>query len=218
MTAMDIATTHLLVVRHGETAWNRERRWQGHLDIDLNAHGIAQAASLGPALADQPLDAIYCSDLQRARKTAEGINTRHGLMLQVDPALRERSFGAFEGMLHADVAQADPAGYARWRAHEPDYGPPGGETLAEFHARVLTAVTSIATRHCGQTVAIVTHGGVLDCLYRAATDALMHGPRTAELLNAAINRLAFSQNRLRLVSWGESTHLADIALDEIDRV
>ncbi|TMS59432.1 histidine phosphatase family protein [Imbroritus primus] len=210
-------STRLLVIRHGETAWNRERRWQGHLDIDLNARGAVQAASLGPALAHEPLDAVYASDLQRARKTAEGMSHGRGLPVHLDPALRERAFGAFEGMLHGEVEAADPAGYARWRAHDLDYGPPGGETLADFHRRVLDAVTAIARRHLGQVVAIVTHGGVLDCLYRAASGAPMHGPRTADLLNAAINRLEYAGGRLHLVSWGEAEHLAGLALDEIDR-
>lgn len=210
------SVTHLLVIRHGETAWNRERRWQGHLDIDLNARGAAQAASLGPALAGERLDAVYASDLQRACKTAAGASHGRDLPVRTDPALRERSFGAFEGMLHAEVKAADPAGYARWQAHDLDYGPPGGETLAAFQRRVLDAVTGIATRHAGEHVAIVTHGGVLDCLYRAASGTAMHGPRTAELLNAAINRLVYADGRLQLVSWAETAHLEGLALDEID--
>ena len=214
---MPPASTRLLVIRHGETAWNRERRWQGHLDIDLNARGMAQAASLGPALAHEPLEAIYASDLQRARKTAEGFSHGRGLSVRLDPALRERSFGVFEGMLHAEVEAADPAGYARWRAHDADYGPPGGETLADFQRRVLAAVQTIARRHVGYTVAVVTHGGVLDCLYRAASGAPMHGSRSAALLNAAINRLNYVNERLHLVSWAETGHLDGLALDEIDR-
>lgn len=210
--------TRLLVIRHGETAWNRERRWQGHLDIDLNARGMAQAASLGPALAGEHIDAVYASDLQRACKTAAGLVAGRDLVVQIDAALRERAFGTLEGMLHTEVAAADPAGYARWQAHDPDYNPPGGETLTAFYERVLTAITTIATRHTGETVAIVTHGGVLDCLYRAASGANVSGPRTAPLLNAAINRLDYADGQLRLVRWGDDAHLAGVALDEIDRV
>ncbi len=214
---MTSRTTHLLLIRHGETASNRERRLQGHRDIDLNAHGRAQAACLGRALSDERIDAVYASDLQRTRNTAQGLIGTRKLPLRLDAALRERAFGVFEGLLYDEVAAQYPEGYARWRAHDPSYGPPGGETLEIFHARVVTAVKRLAGQHLGQRIAIVTHGGVLDCLYRAASGMPMSGPRTQLLLNAAINRLEFQDDRLRVLGWGDVAHLEGLALDEVDR-
>src|SRR5205085_1137604 len=100
--------TNILLIRHGETAWNAERRLQGHLDIALNHEGERQAALLGAALADEALDVIVASDLMRARQTAEALSRAHGLPVHTERALRERCYGGFEGMLYAEIAQRFP--------------------------------------------------------------------------------------------------------------
>ena len=199
--------TRVLAIRHGQTAWNAQSRIQGHTDIGLDTEGLRQARALGSALADAGIDAIYASDLARALQTAQAVAERTGLAVSAEPGLRERGFGVFEGLTHADVTQRWPDAAQRWRRRDPDYGPDGGETLAAFYARSVACAERLAARHAGQTVAIVTHGGVLDCLYRAATRASLQAPRTWQLGNAVINRLLHSPQGFALVGWNDAMHL-----------
>jgi 2,3-bisphosphoglycerate-dependent phosphoglycerate mutase len=195
------------VLRHGQTAWNAEHRIQGQLDVPLDATGRWQAERLAQALADEPLAAIYSSDLQRALATAQALAERTGAPLRTDAQLRERGFGIFEGHTYADIERLWPVETARWRRREPGAGPEGGEPLEGFYERCVLTVCSLAARHPGQTIAIVAHGGVLDCLYRAAVGAELAAPRGWQLGNAAINRLLFNGERLSLVGWSDQAHL-----------
>ena len=201
------SVTRLLVLRHGQTAWNVDQRIQGQLDIPLNEHGLWQAEQLALALAGEELHAVYSSDLQRAVATAAPLARGAGLALQTDRALRERAFGDFEGVSFREIEQRWPDAAQRWRRREPDFAPGGGETLRQFYARSVQAATQLAARHPGQTVALVAHGGVLDCLYRAASRIALDAPRTWQLGNAAINRLLYSDEGLALVGWNDSRHL-----------
>ncbi|WP_374674386.1 histidine phosphatase family protein [Ideonella sp.] len=207
--------TRLLAVRHGETAWNVDARLQGQLDVGLNDQGRAQAQRLAEALADEGLEAIVSSDLSRAHDTAQAVARRLGLPLVTDPGLRERHFGTFQGHTYAEVEQRWPEASARWKRREADFGAPGGETLQGFYDRVVEAVTRIASAHAGRHLLIVTHGGVLDCLYRAASRIALDAPRTWELPNTGVNRLLHTPQGLSLVGWGCVQHLQDTALDEL---
>lgn len=207
--------TRVLVIRHGETAWNRESRIQGHIDIPLNDKGRWQAARLGAALADEPLAAVYSSDLQRAHDTALAIGAANGVRVTPDLALRERHFGEMEGLTHDEIAARWPEGARRWRARDPEFGPPGGETLQAFYARCLDAATRLAAAHAGQTIALVAHGGVLDCFYRAANGVGLSVPRSWAVTNATINRLLFTPQGFTMLSWADDRHLQeDAGLDE----
>lgn len=199
--------TRILAVRHGQTAWNADSRIQGHTDIALDDVGRWQAGRLAVALADEPLHAVYSSDLSRARQTAAPLAARVGLELRIDAGLRERGFGDFEGLSFAQIEQRWPAQAARWRRREPDFGPGGGEVLREFRARVVAAVERLARAHRGECIALVTHGGVLDLLYREAARLALDAPRTWELGNAGINRLLHNGEGLVLVGWGDVGHL-----------
>ena len=212
-----LAYTHLIVIRHGETAWNRERRLQGQLDIPLNDTGRAQARALAEALAGEPIDAIYSSDLGRAMQTAAPLAEVLGLAVQPDPRLRERCYGALEGMTYAEVAEQLPEDFARWQARVPDYAPDGGESLLAFHERAVEAALALGRRHPGERIALVAHGGVLDCLYREANDMTLEAPRRHELLNASINRLRCDSVRLTVMQWADVGHLEALTLDEVDR-
>jgi 2,3-bisphosphoglycerate-dependent phosphoglycerate mutase len=136
--------TTLLVVRHGETDWNAERRWQGHADVPLNERGREQARALAESLAGERIDAIYTSDLSRARETAQTVGARVGVDVVTDPDLREVDVGPIEG-LTAEEAQA----FDGWQ----------GEPKDAHAARVLAAVDRIAARHPDGAVLVVTHGG-----------------------------------------------------------
>ncbi|KQY83474.1 histidine phosphatase family protein [Pelomonas sp. Root1444] len=207
--------TRLVLIRHGETAWNRATRIQGHTDIPLSPLGLAQAERLAEALADEPLAAIYASDLSRARQTADALARVHELPVRLDAGLRERAFGRFEGLSWDEIAQDFPEDAARWRRREPDFAVGGGESLNSFSARCLDAARRAAAAHPGASIALVAHGGVLDCLYRAATRVALAAPRSWQLGNATINRLLATTEGFTLVGWNDDRHLAGLTADDV---
>ena len=215
----DTTVTNLILIRHGETAWNAERRLQGHIDIALNSEGQRQAAALAAALAGEHVDAIVASDLQRALQTALAVASTRGLPVHQDPALRERCYGGFEGLLYAEIEQRFPVEFARWQARDVDAVMPSGvrnaETFRQFYARSVDAILGWAAAHPGQSIAVVAHGGVLECAYRAATGLPLETPRTFAVLNASINRFTVDNGKLRLVDWGGVAHLSPRTLDEL---
>jgi probable phosphoglycerate mutase len=206
--------THVIAIRHGETAWNVETRIQGQLDVPLNERGRDQARRLSQALSSEKLDAVYASDLSRARETARAVAHRAGVPVIHEQGLRERGFGLFEGFTFQEIERRWPEQSRRWRRRDPEYGPEGGETLAGFYQRAVAAATALATAHRGQTIALVAHGGVMDCLYRAASRIALNAPRTWHLGNASINRLLHSPQGFTLIGWNDDRHLDDPSLDE----
>lgn len=210
-----LQATRVLAVRHGETAWNVENRIQGQLDVPLNDVGRWQARRLAAAMAGEPIDAIYTSDLLRTRETAEETAAGAGVPMVGDAGLRERGFGVFEGLTFTEIEQRWPDQSARWRRRDPEFGADGGETLRDFYARSIAAATRLASAHGGQTIMIVTHGGVLDCLYRAASRIALDAPRSWKLGNASINRLLYTPRGFTLIGWADDYHLEDAALDEL---
>jgi broad specificity phosphatase PhoE len=156
-----VTTIHL--ARHGETDWNRELRWQGHSDPPLNERGRRQARALADELDRTNLAAVYSSDLRRASETAEIVASRLGLPVTVDPALREIDVGSWAGLTLADLETRFPEAVARWEEHG-EHGWEGGESHDKMAARVRDAVQSIAARHDGEEVLVVTHGGPLRAL------------------------------------------------------
>jgi 2,3-bisphosphoglycerate-dependent phosphoglycerate mutase len=202
-----IEPTRVLLLRHGETAWNAEQRIQGQIDVPLSTVGHWQAERLAQALAGEELAAIYSSDLCRAHATATALASGRVLAVQRDAALRERGFGRFEGLTYAEIEQRFPQDAERWRQREAAFGPGGGEPLQDFFARSVAAVTRLAAPHAGQHIAIVAHGGVLDCLYRAAQGLALDAPRSWQLGNASINRLLFNGSGFAVVGWNDSRHL-----------
>ena len=209
-------STRIIAIRHGETAWNASTRIQGHTDIPLNEHGQRQAQLLAQALAQaDKIDTIYSSDLQRALATAQALALQTGARLITHVGLRERAFGDFEGRSFAQIELELPAQAQLWRTRAPDWTPPGGgESLSVMQHRVMATVNALAQQHLGQQIAVVAHGGVLDLLYRAATQQSLQAPRSWELGNAVINRLLWTPQSLTLVGWGDDAHLQGPVLDE----
>ena len=199
--------TRILAIRHGQTAWNASARIQGHTDIELDALGQWQARQLAQALGHEELQAIYSSDLSRARDTAAPLAAAHGLPLGIDTGLRERAFGDFEGMSFEQIESRWPEQALAWRRRDPGFGPQGGEVLRDFRERVVAALTRLALAHRGQCIALVTHGGVLDVLYREAARIALDAPRTWQVANAGINRLLHTGEGLTLVGWADVGHL-----------
>lgn len=213
-----MGATRIIAVRHGETAWNVDTRIQGQLDIGLNDRGLWQAQRVGLALADEAIDHIYSSDLSRAHTTARAIaqhsSTPSARTVRLHTGLRERGFGTFEGQTWAAIAEQWPEESRRWKQRDPHFAPPGGETPTQLLARVSRTVNEIAVQHRGEHIVLVAHGGVMDMLYRLATQQELHAPRTWELGNAAINRLLWTPDALTLVGWADTRHLDEAALDE----
>jgi len=206
--------TRIIAVRHGETAWNVDTRIQGHLDIALNDTGHWQARQVARALADEPLAAVYTSDLQRAHATAQAIAQASGAPLVAEPGLRERRFGELEGRTFAEIEAELPEQARRWRQRDPHFAPAGGETLVQLRERIAATTHRLAAQHTEQLIVLVAHGGVLDMLYRLATGLDLQAPRTWLVTNASINRLLWTPQGLTLVGWADTQHLDTGSRDE----
>ncbi|MBN3726414.1 histidine phosphatase family protein [Burkholderia sp. Ac-20379] len=214
-----MTTTQILFIRHGETPWNRIKRIQGHIDIPLAESGVEQAAQLAERLAreaheGQRLDAIYSSDLQRARQTAQPFADALGLPVVLNEGLRERNYGAFQGHDSTEIAEKFPDAYAQWQTRDPGFEPVGGESQRAFYHRVLHALEPIVAAHPGGRIAVVAHGGVLDCVYRWAIALPLDAPRQYALLNTSINVVAFDGNAPRIVRWADVDHLGGESDDD----
>ena len=196
---MENIMTELIVIRHGETDWNRQQRFQGQIDVPLNAAGRAQAERLARRLAGEPFDVVVASDLQRAFATAQAA---------ADPLWREQAFGVLEGLDAPTIVQQHPELWAQWLRHDADYAlPGGGESVRAFHDRVLRGLHRVAQAHAGRRIAVFTHGGVLDMLWRAAQRLTLHGARTCEIPNTGINRLRWRDGALHILQWADAAHL-----------
>ncbi|WP_179404854.1 histidine phosphatase family protein [Burkholderia guangdongensis] len=214
-----MATTQILFIRHGETAWNRIKRIQGHIDIPLAETGLAQAQRLAERLARDArdgarIDAIYSSDLQRAQQTAQPSATALGLPLVLNAGLRERSYGVFQGHDSTEIEARFPDAYAAWQTRDPGFEPDGGESQRAFYHRVLHAIEPIVAAHPGGRIACVAHGGVLDCVYRFANGLALAEPRHYQLLNTSINVVDYVDGHAQVVSWADVAHLADGSDDD----
>lgn len=200
--------TELILIRHGETDWNRELRFQGQIDVPLNETGLEQARRVGERLAGEAVQQLVCSDLLRARQTAAAPAVRLALSPVNDAALREQNFGVVDGMRAHDIQAQHPSAWERWVAFDADFAFDGGESTRQFHARVMAALLRLAAAHRGQTLAVVTHGGVLDMVYRTALGLPLSGARQSVIPNGAINRVSVADTRFEIVHWGQTQHLA----------
>lgn len=188
--------TELILIRHGETDWNRELRFQGQVDVPLNATGHEQARRLAQRLVAERLavDHLVCSDLIRTRQTAQpalaALLPQLSLDALTDPRLREQHFGVVDGM----------------RVKLPC-------RLAAGHATIgikAQPLRGLAQQHAGQTIVVVTHGGVLDMVWRTARGLGLGGPRQSDIPNAGLNRVRLQGDAIDIVHWADTQHLADL--------
>ncbi|MCW5660990.1 MAG: histidine phosphatase family protein [Burkholderiaceae bacterium] len=198
--------TELIVIRHGETDWNRQHRFQGQIDVPLNSTGRAQAERLAHRLASERFDVVVASDLQRAHATAQA--AAGGRPIEIDALWREQAFGVAEGLDAPAITRQHPELWAQWLRHDADYAlPGGGESVRAFQQRVLRGVQRVVQAHTGRCIAVFTHGGVLDMLWRAAHNLPLHGARSCEIPNTGINRLRWRDGALQIVQWADAAHL-----------
>lgn len=202
--------TELVLIRHGETDMNRELRFQGHVNVSLNAIGLEQACRLAGRMAGEKADAVYASDLLRAQQTAEPIAGSLSLAAVADTGLREQHFGRVDGMRVDDIKRDHPEAWAGWMRFEQDFAMPEGESTRVFHARVMAAIYRLCEAHPRQTVVVVTHGGVLDMVYRTARSLGLNGPRQSEIPNAGFNRIQVRQGGIDILDWADTRHLQDL--------
>lgn len=204
--------TELLFIRHGETDWNRRQCFQGQIDVPLNDNGLAQAQRLGARLAADPHDTLFSSDLSRAQQTAAPVAAAWGLQPVLVPGLREQRFGEWEGLDFPRIQERYAELWPRWLEQSADFAVPGGESLQQFHSRVLGAVKELATQAPGRRLAIVTHGGVLDMLWRTAQGRPLQGLRECPIPNAGLNRLRWVGGALVVDQWADDEHVKDLLL------
>jgi probable phosphoglycerate mutase len=202
-----VTIARVIVVRHGQTEWNVEARIQGQGDSDLTTEGEAQARSLAQRLAAEKFDVLISSDLGRAAATAQAIADRCGKPIVLDARLRERHFGAGQGMTYEEVDRAYPGAFARIRNVDPDFVIPGGESRRQFHDRVCGAMDSLATAHAGRTIVVVTHGGVLATFFRHVHAIPLEIAHPIAITNASYNVLRYDAGAWAVETWSDNAHL-----------
>ena len=206
-------TVELAIVRHGQTEFNRRGLYQGHADSPLTALGESQARLLAPrlrALGCSPT--IYCSDLGRARRTAELLADPAFHRIREDAGLRERRYGVFEGLSRTEIAERYPDAWAASRGANPTYTPPGGETPSEFNRRVVAAFDGIGRSHPGERVIVVTHGGVVTAFARHVLGVPPAAPRRFDIANTSLSLFHLGAERGWMARFlGDVSHLEALA-------
>ena len=200
---------NLILIRHGETVWNKERRMQGHSDSPLSEKGLRQAQLLGKRMAQMKFDALYSSDSGRAHHTARCVAEATGHRIIVEPRLRERNFGVLEGLTREEMEARYPDEYARFKSRDPHFEMPRGESGTAFRRRAVDCMDEIVARHPRQLVVVVTHGLVLDVFYRIAMGIAFEERRIHELVNAGLNRLRHDGGTWHIEAWGDGSHLEE---------
>jgi alpha-ribazole phosphatase len=200
----------LVLVRHGQTAWNAQKRYQGQSDVPMDETGLAQAKALAAHFADDKPDAIYSSDLQRARDTAEVIARAAGLRFTRDPRLRECSYGRWEAMTYKEIQERWPEDYTAWQ-HDPlTRFPPGGESLDQLTERVGSFVSELHNTHAEQKIMIVAHGGSLRALICYAMKLPSHTYWRLSLATGSVSELLLHSETAVLTLFNDQHYVSSI--------
>lgn len=208
--------TQVIIVRHGQTEWNIANVRQGHLDSELTDIGIAQAKALAQRLLSERFSALYSSDLGRAVQTAQIIADVTGHEVITEARLRERHLGIFQGLNSDEMKEKYPEEYNLHRTLGPDYVIPGGESVRQQVARNIAYLNEIGAKHAGETIVVITHGGVLSGLFRHTFSIPFEAPRRFEFTNAGLNVFIYEQGSWFLQTWGDLGHLANDPTDDCD--
>ena len=197
---------HLILIRHGETEWNAQRRYQGQSDVPLSPFGRRQAELVAERLAGQKIDAVYASDLSRAWETARAIVGDRGLEIFQEPRLRELKFGILEGLTFNEAQEKHPQMIAAW-LEDFRNTPQGGESIEEFHARVVSLLDDLKETHDDQVVLLVAHGGPLSELLRIVLELSPKKRWYLELENASLSEVLISNEFVSLKRLNDTCHL-----------
>lgn len=207
-----MSKTEFYLVRHGETHWNAQSRMQGQQDSPLTEQGIAQAQAVSKRLRHIDFDHIYSSDLQRVVDTARPLVDVTGHDLLIEPRLRERHYGIFEGLTYADIEREHTELYEAYRAqrNEPDFVIPKAETIRQLIERGMTIFHDLAERHQGERVAVFSHGGTLAAVLRTMLGVPIGGKQAFRLANGSISTVAWEADEWQILTLGEVTHLEEM--------
>lgn len=200
----------LLLVRHGVTLWNAQRRYQGHTNVPLSEWGLRQAEALADRLAGEEIHAAYASDLQRAWETAHKLAAPHGLEVKQAAPLREIHFGDWEGLSYDEIERRYPQEMAAWRSDPMRSAPPGGETLAEVSDRVRKVAAGLEADHQEETVLVVAHGGVLQVLLCTLLGLEPRGRWQFRFDNASLSEIHVYDGGSILTLFNDTHHLAGL--------
>lgn len=207
--------TQFVIVRHVETVWNREGRIQGHLDSPITAEGIAQAQALARRLRGTEYDLLVSSDLGRARSTAAYISAEIGMEVVLDARLRERHYGILQGMTRVEARATHPEVYRRYSETDVAFAIPGGESTQACFERSVGCLEELAAYRPKQRILVVTHGGVIDGLYRHTMRLPHVGSRVFSMVNGSLNQFLYECGEWRLESWADVAHLDGNSLDDV---
>lgn len=209
-------TTRICFIRHGETDWNVAKRIQGQTDIPLNETGRSQALAMAFNAAHHGFSAVYSSDLARALDTAKRVAERRGLEVSALPELRERHFGIFQGLTAEEGLLLNPAAHACYMARDVNYDFESGESMLGFAGRVQEAVAYLTRQHPRQSIAVVSHAGALEIIYRKATGRPLHTPRDFVIPNCALNWFVFDEKGWHLEAWDDHHHLKKVLMESAE--
>ena len=210
--------TELILIRHGETMWNVQERFQGQQDSPLTPLGLAQATAVAAHLRAHRPDVLYASDLGRTLQTAAPIVIATGLEIHPEPGLRERNLGVLEGLNHEQAEQRFPDALAAYHGRQPDFVIPNGESLNQLTHRIVSTVTRLVAAHPGRRIAAVSHGASITALMRYMLGVPQEMPSRMSIRNGSICWLSHISGQTpwpwRVLSMGEVSHLSSITLEE----
>jgi len=201
---------HLMLVRHGESEWNAQRRYQGQSDVPLSALGRRQAKLIAERLAGCKIDAVYASDLVRAWQTASAIAEKNGLEVFSEPRLRELKFGVLEGLTFDEAQTQYPEMMAAW-LDDFNHPPEGAETIDLFNARVVSLLDDLKGKHDEQLVLLVAHGGSLSEILRVALGLSREKRWYLEMENTSLSEVLIAEDFVSLKRLNDTCHLAALA-------
>ena len=196
----------LIIVRHGETEWNRQNRIVGHTEIALNETGRKQAALLAQALRNEKPSAIYASSLQHTRETASEISLVLGVQVKFDDALKEIAAGDIDGLTFEEVAERHGDFFQRWMRGDPSLRLPGGESFMDLRNRTWPAVQRIVGEHVDGDVIIVSHTLAIMSIVASALDMKITDFRRIRLNIASISILEFKDGNASLLLFNDTCH------------
>jgi broad specificity phosphatase PhoE len=200
---------HLILVRHGETEWNKQRRYQGQSDVSLSDLGRRQAELVAKRLADQKIDVIYASNLKRAWETAQAVAEKIGLKVSPEPRLRELKFGVLEGLTFDEAEAQHPEMISAW-LEDFNNTPDGAETIQDFNARILSLLDDLKWKHDEQVVLLVGHGGSLSEILRVVLELSPEKRWYLEMENASLSEVSIAEDYVALKRLNDTCHLATL--------
>ena len=198
--------TEIILIRHGETEWNSQKRMQGHSNSDLSEVGRGQIQALGELMKNVSFDHIYSSDSLRTRQTAEAITQYSGHTLQFDQRIREKNLGVFEGLTSTEAKERHPEIYRLFKTAGANYVIDEGESTQQLLERALEFIEEIRLRHPQERVVMVTHGGVVRVLMKHALGLSIDAPTRFIIKNTGIFGLIWNENWL-VTRMGGVSHL-----------